>query len=134
LGETHPDIATDLNNLGVMYLDLGQLETARDRLARALELRRQTERPDPGLATTLVNLGVIARRSGDYKQALDYFFRGLDMRQYLFGKDSLEATATLDNIAEAFDKIGDVKQAAAYRQQAEFNRRQRRPAPALSAD
>jgi HEAT repeat protein len=134
LGETHPDIATDLNNLGVMYLDLGQLETARERLSRALELRRQTERPDPGLATTLVNLGVIARRSGDFKQALDYFFRALDMRQYLFGKDSLEATATLDNIAEAFEKIGDAKQAAAYRQQAEFNRKQRRPPPAASMD
>jgi HEAT repeat protein len=133
LGETHPDVATDLNNLGVMYLELDQVDSARERLTRALEIRRGTELPDPDLSTTLANLGVIAARRADYKQALDYYLQALDIRQYLLGKDSDEATSTLDSIADVYEKLGDSKQAASYRQQADANRKRRQaPAPAAA--
>lgn len=118
-GEDRLEVAVDLNNLGVMYLALGQLDFAQFRLTKALEIRRNSGSPDAAVATTLSNLGAIAVRRGDHKDALDRFLQALHIREYALGTDSPETLSTLNSIADVYDAIGDRKRAAEYRKQAE---------------
>ncbi len=61
-----PDFAQAHSKLGVVCLQLGELDEAKQHLGNALDI-------DPNLATALYNMGVIAARSGDFSSAEKYF-------------------------------------------------------------
>ena len=61
-----PDFAQAHSKLGIVCLQLGELDKAKQHLGNALEI-------DPNLATALYNMGVIAARSGDFFSAEKYF-------------------------------------------------------------
>ena len=57
LGEDHPDYATSLNNLAVLYQAMGDYARAEPLLRQAMEIRKQALGEDhPDYATSLNNL------------------------------------------------------------------------------
>ncbi len=62
-------VATTLNNIGFVYSDLGDKQTALDYFNQSLPLRRQVG-DIAGEARTLNNIGLVYSDLGDKQQAL----------------------------------------------------------------
>ena len=71
LGEAHPDVATSLNNLALLYRSQGRYEEAeplyRDALAMSKRLLGEAH---PDVASSLFNLGALRYKQGRYSEAL----------------------------------------------------------------
>jgi len=81
LGEEHPDYASSLNNLGMLFSDMGDYKAAEPYYKQALEIRKKAlgeEHPD--YASSLNNLGILYRNMGDYKAAETYLNRAIKVK------------------------------------------------------
>src|SRR5205085_2500823 len=109
LPQGHPDLATSLNNLGVVLDSLGQAERALPHYQKALDMRQRLYPPDklpqghPDLAHSLNNLGFVLEKLGQAERALTNSQKALDMyRTYL------EAQATTAPEAQALDLLASL--------------------------
>ncbi|MBJ93368.1 MAG: hypothetical protein CMP23_02720 [Rickettsiales bacterium] len=118
-----------LNNLGVNFTHMGQLEEALDCYSRALEIRKGIDYRR-GIATNLHNMGDLHFRMGDYQQAEFCFRESLESaraqrwsvgeamnRVYLgyfqaLGMDSAAGEAELDGAIDLALTAGSVEAAA----------------------
>jgi CHAT domain-containing protein len=135
----HADVATDLNNMGVLLGRLDRTEEARARLHEALEMRRKlypkAKFPSghPGLANSLNSLGNLLATKGELDKAQEYMEEALAMRQRQFPVDQYprgnpELAVQLANLGILHDARGDSKQAvslfekalAIYKKQTEY--------------
>jgi tetratricopeptide (TPR) repeat protein len=88
LGEEHPDTATSLNNLALLYVDQGDYARAEPLYQQALAIRKKVlgeEHPDT--ATSLNNLARIYRRQGDYARAEPLYQQALAIRKKVLGEE-----------------------------------------------
>jgi tetratricopeptide (TPR) repeat protein len=85
LGE-HPDTATGLDNLAVLYQKQGRYGEAEPLLARALAIReRQLEPEHPNMAQSLNNLAALYQAQGRYGEAEPLLARALAISQQKLG-------------------------------------------------
>ena len=75
------EIATDLNNVGVIYLAMKDLEQASNYLNQARARRESLSARDPDLAVTWLNLAAVANERKDTKGAEAAFLRALSVRE-----------------------------------------------------
>ncbi|MEM1204325.1 MAG: serine/threonine-protein kinase [Acidobacteriota bacterium] len=109
---SHHDLATTLNNLGLLDYERQRFDQAEARYREALELRRKTfGSSHPHIAQVLAHLGdlELVRRNLDaaetlYRQALDIF------RQEL-GEDHQEVAVALNNLGRVLLARGQVDEA-----------------------
>ena len=83
-----PDVATSLNNLGVLLCDTNDLKKAQDCYKEALQIHRELAQQNPEaylpkVATSLNNLGVLLHNTNDLKKAQDYQEEALQIRRKL---------------------------------------------------
>src|SRR5262249_23587463 len=96
----HPDLATSLNNLGLLLQAQGEYGQAEPYLRQALQMcqghypKASYPQGHPHLALSLNNLGALLDAQGQYGQAQKYFQDALAMHQRL-------VTAFADTAAEA---------------------------------
>ena len=70
LGPEHPDVATSLNNLAVLYRAQGQYAEAEPLYQRALAIRKRVLGPEhPKVATCLENYAILLRNMGRPEEA-----------------------------------------------------------------
>ena len=82
LGEEHPDYATSLNNLAVLYRAMGAYDRAEPLYRQALEITKKAlgeEHPD--YATSLNNLAALYQATNRPQQALTTLGRGMEVEQ-----------------------------------------------------
>ena len=96
--------AINLDNLGILYGELGQYDVALDFHQQALEIR-QTLGEKQFEKNTLLNIGLIYKRLDDYPKALDYYQRALTISQAI--EDRLGEAIALNNIGLLYDQLGD---------------------------
>ncbi len=78
LGPEHPDMASSLNFLAILYGAQGKYEQAEPLFVRALAIDEQQLGPEhPDTATSLNNLAELYRRQGKYEQAQPLYERAL---------------------------------------------------------
>jgi CHAT domain-containing protein/tetratricopeptide (TPR) repeat protein len=96
------NVSLILNNLGVVYRDLGNYSQALSSYEEALELR-QNIGDKPGEATTLNNIGELYISRGRYSQALEYYQAALE----IFEAENNERgmAATYHNLGGLYDEI-----------------------------
>ncbi len=109
------ETARMLNNIGVVYSDLGEKGKALEYLEQALPLRRQVG-DRGGEATALNNIGQIYSDMGEKGKALAHFEQALPIWRQV-GDRGGEAK-TLNNIGGVCDALGDKRKALAYYEQA----------------
>jgi tetratricopeptide (TPR) repeat protein len=112
LGPQHPSIATTLNNLAALYLEMGEYEKALQLFQRALNIREKvlgTKHLD--VAQTLNNLAELYLKTGEYEEALQLFQRALDIREKVLGTKHLDVAITLNNLAALYLKMGNYEKA-----------------------
>ncbi|MDM3858078.1 MAG: tetratricopeptide repeat protein [Aphanizomenon gracile PMC649.10] len=107
--------ATTLNNIGLVYDDLGEKQKALDFYNQALPLRRAAG-DRGGEATTLNNIGLVYSALGEKQKALDYYNQALPILKAV-GDRGGEAT-TLNNIGRVYDDLGEKQKALNFYNQA----------------
>jgi tetratricopeptide (TPR) repeat protein len=110
LGPEHPDTATSMNNLAVLYKDQGSYDKAESLYRRALEIREKVVGPEHlDTANSLNNLAGLYRVHGKYDEAEPLCRRALEISEKILGPDHPHTATSLNNLAEL------------YRQQAKYD-------------
>ncbi|MEH2330064.1 tetratricopeptide repeat protein [Nostoc sp.] len=112
LGESHPFVASSLNNLGFLYYSQGRYSEAEPLYIQALALRRQQlgdEHPD--VATSLNNLAELYNSQGRYSEAEPLFIQALALRRQLLGEEHPSVATSLNNLAGLYNSQGRYSEA-----------------------
>lgn len=110
-GEQHQEYAAALDNIGGVYLNMGDNAQAFACFDKAREIYERLGIRDGMYAMTLSNLGSVYGEFGDYKRAEDYMLKGMRLRKQLFGEVSVEYANSLNNIATFYLETGDLERA-----------------------
>ena len=107
LGPDHPDVATSLNNLAVLYREQGRYADAEPLYKRSLAIDEKALGPDhPDVATSLNNLAVLYDNQGRYADAEPFYKRSLAIREKALGPDHPDVANSLNNLAVLYDNQG----------------------------
>ncbi len=101
----HPDLATALNNLGMVLLQRGE-DGARERIQEALELRLALLGEDhPHVAVSWNNLGQADWVAGDVAGAAEHFARALAVAEPRLAADDAQLVQYRENLAAAREAL-----------------------------
>ena len=106
-------IATTRNSLGVVYLEIGNFEKAKEQHQNALALleRLQLENPTSEVADSLNKLGNVFYSLGQFEEAKEYFHKSLKIREALFGNEHADVAASLCNLGVVHSVLDDLETA-----------------------
>lgn len=108
----HPNVATSLSNLALLYQELEQHEEARRLYMRALDIQEQELGPDhPDVAITLENLASLDYAEGQYTSAEPLFQRALTIREQHPETDPSDLANSFNNLALNYQAQGDFQNA-----------------------
>jgi CHAT domain-containing protein/Tfp pilus assembly protein PilF len=106
-GAEHPDTASSLNNLAMLYVRMGAYRQAQPLYERALSIKEKNLGPEhPDTANSINNLAILYARIGDNTQAESFFRRSLAIRQKALGADHPSTISSVGNLAEIYHRIG----------------------------
>jgi CHAT domain-containing protein/tetratricopeptide (TPR) repeat protein len=115
------DIA--LNNLGSLYLEMGDLDRAGETLRRAIEhCRAKQGDQHPLYATAILNLALWHEKRGRFAESLRLIRECLDIRGKVLGTTSGEYLGALNNLACNLRMTGDYAAARTFIEQAQAAR------------
>ncbi|WP_214041665.1 FxSxx-COOH system tetratricopeptide repeat protein, partial [Methanoculleus sp.] len=119
-GPDHPNVAQDVNNIGTVLRDLGDLSGAKEYFERALRISEEACRPKdyPNIAVSVNNIGAVLHALGDLKRAKEYFERALIINEQIYGSDHPEIATGLNNIGTVLRDLGDLPGAKEHFEQA----------------
>ncbi|KAJ8780233.1 hypothetical protein J1605_011836 [Eschrichtius robustus] len=123
-GHDHPDVATmlnilalvyrlvaaTLNNLAVLYGKRGKYKEAEPLCKRALEIREKVLGKDhPDVAKQLNNLALLCQNQGKYEEVEYYYQRALEIYQTKLGPDDPNVAKTKNNLYVIFSSLDENK-------------------------
>ena len=113
LGPDHPDVATSLNKLALLYQAQGDYRSAAPLFQRSLAIREKALGPEhPDVATSLNNLGGLYKDQGDYGRAAPLYQRSLAIVEKALGPEHPHFATSLSNLAALYQAQGDYGRAA----------------------
>lgn len=108
-----------MNNLGVVYNNLGEFSKALDYLQRALDIRLAVLCEENNLtATTYQNLGNAYLDAGDTAKAMEYFHKALDINLKVLDPDDPALAVSYNDLGNVFYSLGDYGKALEYLEKA----------------
>ena len=111
-GPDHPQVATSLNNLALLYDAQGRYAEAEPLYKRALAIRKKVLGPEhPQVATSLNNLAELYRAQGRYAEAEPLYKRALLIMEKALGPDHLDVATVLENLAALYKEMGNEEDA-----------------------
>ncbi len=106
-GAEHPDTATILHNIAVLYWCQGRYEEAVSLLMRALTIWEQAFGPDhPTVANSLNGLAVVYSEQGRYEEAASLYSRALAISEKTLGANHPAVAHCLHNLAIVYHHQG----------------------------
>ena len=119
LGPEHPDVATFLNNLGLIYSTKGDAASAVSVYERAVAITEKAKGAnDPTLATMLGNLGLSYYLSGELVRAEPPLLRAIAIDEQALGAEHAMVGQLASNLALLYGARGEVARAEALYQRA----------------
>jgi tetratricopeptide (TPR) repeat protein len=102
-GAKNTDLASTLDNLGILESDIGNYDEARLYYEQSLEMKQYVygrEAKNTDLASTLNNLGELERKLGNYDKARLYYEHSLEMQRQVYGSNAknTDLASTLNNL------------------------------------
>ncbi len=99
LGSNSIQVASTLNNIGLVHQSKGQFDKALEYLNKCLEIQTKILGSNSiQVASTLNNIGVIYYNKGHFNKALECYNKCLEIRTKILGFDSTQVASTLENI------------------------------------
>jgi tetratricopeptide (TPR) repeat protein len=114
-GAEHPDTASSLNNLALLYRAMGRYPEAEPLYLRSLSIdEQQLGAGHPSTAMSLNNLAVLYYAMGRYPEAEPLYLRSLSIDEQQLGADHPNTAATLNNLAELYRAMGRYPEAEPF--------------------
>lgn len=108
-GLEHPQVAADLNNLGLVLRALGDMAGAKTQLERALAITEAAlGSAHPSVASCLNNLGSVLKVLGDLAGAKANYERALAIHEAAYGPEHQEVATDLNNLGTVLEALGDL--------------------------
>jgi tetratricopeptide (TPR) repeat protein len=96
----HPDVASSLNNLALLYENQGRYEEAEPLYKESLKMRKKfLGDKHPDVAGSLNNLAELYRNQGRYEEAEPLYKDAHEMWQKLLGEEHPHVATSLNNLA-----------------------------------
>ena len=112
LGEGHPDYATSLNNLALLYYAMGAYDRAEPLFRQALEIRKKAlGEGHPDYAISLNNLAALYGAMGAYDRAEPLYRQALEIRKKALGEEHPDYAISLNNLAALYQATNRPQQA-----------------------
>ena len=99
-----------INNIANNFLNQGDFNKAEELLLEALEINEKYE-TEPQIITNLQNLGTIYKEQLLLEKAEDYLKRAVNYAENYFGKDNVNITSTLNQLALVYSLNGEYEKA-----------------------
>lgn len=112
LGKDHPDVARDLNNLAVQYIERHEYADAESAIKRAAAILEKSGVKNPLYPLSLHNLAMIYTYQEKYSDAEPLFQRSLVIDEETLGKEHLTLAQMLSNYAMFYYAQGKYAKAA----------------------
>ena len=120
VGSDHPDVATSLNNLALLYQAQGEYANAEPLLKRSLAILKKALGPDhPDVALSLNNLAALYKTQGEYAKAEPLYKRSLAIQKKALGPDHPDVATALENLAALYRATNQDKEALELDKRAE---------------
>ena len=98
-GDSHPDVATSYNNIGLVYKSQGNYAQALEYYNKALEIRlSMLGDSHPDVANSYHNIGYVYNKLGKYTRALENFNKALEIYLSAFGENHPNVFTSYCNI------------------------------------
>ncbi|MCC7028540.1 MAG: CHAT domain-containing protein [Saprospiraceae bacterium] len=115
IGKMHPDYAYNLNNLAILYEDLGNLEKAEQFYLECKSIREQVLGIlHPDYIQSLNNLAHFYSSIDKYEKAETYLLEVLSSREKALGKNHLHYASSLFALANLYRDMGKYPKAEPY--------------------
>jgi tetratricopeptide (TPR) repeat protein len=119
LGPDHPNTATALSNLALLYSSMGNYAKAEPLYERALEIDEKALGPDhPATAYVLNNLALLYSSMGNYAKAEPLYQRALKITEKALGSDHPDTATALNTLAGLYYSLGNYAKAEPLYQRA----------------
>lgn len=113
------EVATVLNNLGLLLRTTGRYSEAQPVLRESLKLHRKIlGNEHPEVATSLNNLALNLHLMMDLESAEPLYREALSIRRRVFGEENTRVASTLNNLAALLHLKGDLEDAESLHRQA----------------
>ncbi|MGK7896606.1 MAG: tetratricopeptide repeat protein [Xenococcus sp. (in: cyanobacteria)] len=111
-GESHPDVATSINDLATIYRRQGKYSKAEPLYLQALELRKQLLGEEhPSVATSINDLALLYRNQGKYSKAESLHLQALELRKQLLRAEHPDVATSINNLAFIYKDQGKYSKA-----------------------
>jgi CHAT domain-containing protein/Flp pilus assembly protein TadD len=122
LGEHHPDVLANVNELGLLLNGLARLQQTKGRYVEAEHLFHQAltlsqtyfGAEHPHTATSLDGMAGLYRAMGNYTQASTYYHQALEIHQKHLGEDHPYTGISCNNLALFYYEIDEVEKAEQF--------------------
>jgi len=112
LGKDHPEIATNISQLGGVYESQGKYAEAVSLYKREIEIKQKELGKDhPEIATNLSHLAGLLKSQGKYAEAEYLYKRSLAINEKVFGRGHSYVASTLHSLAVLYRIQGKYEQA-----------------------
>jgi len=107
LGLEHPDVASSLHALALLFWKQGRDREAEPLYLRALQIRELVLGANhPDVASVLNDLGNLSWKQGKYAEAESFSLRALRIREQVLGADHPEVAYSLNNLSMIYGEQG----------------------------
>ena len=106
-GKDHPNFATCLDNLALLYKAMGNYSCAEKHMDQALEIRRKVGENNPDFVTSLNNLAGLHKTMGRYTQAEPLYSKAMNIVRKEIGENNEYFAGCLNNLASLYKSIGN---------------------------
>ena len=114
-GERHKDAARYKNEIGIVYINMGQYAKASEVLLQAADIAEQTiGNEDPDTLEIYSHLGLAFYRKGAYENALTWYLKTLAFQEKTEGVESSSVAETSTIIAFVYGAMGRHADALAW--------------------
>ena len=118
-GEEHGAVAANYNNIGNVYLAIGQHKQAKEFYDKALNIRMKLYGEEHGdVAVSYNNSGNVFNSIGQYSQAKEFHEKALDIIIKLYGEEHGDVAANYSNLGNVYRSIGQYNQAKEFYEKA----------------
>ena len=107
LSREHPDYAASLNNLAILYKNLGQYEKAEPLFLETISIRGKAPgKEHPFYAGSLYNLANLYKIFGQYEKAEPLYLEAKTILEKALGKEHPQYASTLSGLANLYERMG----------------------------
>jgi CHAT domain-containing protein/Tfp pilus assembly protein PilF len=112
LGKEHPNYASSLYNLAVLYVEMGNYKKAEQLFIESIGIREKVlGKEHPNYSYSISSLAVLYSTMGNYEKAEPLYIEAKAIQEKVLGKEHPNYSASLNNLAILYEEMGNYEKA-----------------------